>query len=244
MNVARLTEVDYHRLSRVGQLHCLCLRLPQLRPVAVTRRRLFRHVVGELHPVEREIPLSPFLPPLLDQEREQRRMFIRRPGIRFTLVPNDALHAVPNRRMDHPGEDVSWTRIIDEPVARSLRYGLLFRLRFCAVRFPFFRRRDEIRLPLRRLQLRLALGGALHQRLESGILFQRGAPDPRFRGRTTPRVVDEPNRDAKNLVDVAAIEEADGAERLRALRRRGLPLAREIALQFLRTNAWHGDEPQ
>ena len=45
-------------------------------------------MVGELHPIERKITLTPLLAPLLDHERKKFGILIGATRVGFALIPN------------------------------------------------------------------------------------------------------------------------------------------------------------
>ena len=75
--------------------------------------------------------MVPFLAPLLDHEREELRVLPGPSGVGFSLVPNDALEAIPERRMNDAAENVPGPRVAGEPLERG---GRLAR---CRLRLSF-----------------------------------------------------------------------------------------------------------
>src|SRR6266850_97332 len=80
MNVLALAQINDDGLPGVREFHGHRLRFAQFRPTAVTRLLLLSHEIGELHPIEWEIALSPFLAPLLDHEGKEIAIFPRAAG--------------------------------------------------------------------------------------------------------------------------------------------------------------------
>ena len=80
-----------------------------------------REEIGELHPVEREITLVPFLAPLLDEERKQLGILPGAAGIGLALIPNDAFDAIAQGRVEDPAKNIPRTGIAAEPLLRRLR---------------------------------------------------------------------------------------------------------------------------
>src|SRR5262249_34353739 len=158
-------------------------------------------------------------------------VFGRTAGIAFALIPNDALDPVADGGIEHAVEDVARTGVAAHP-------GLRVRRR-TGNRSAFGARRGGVLLPFRQggfvSGLRLAgvpvlfpLYRAIHEPLETRIIFQRLTAHPGFGRGTAPGVVDQANRNADDLVNIASEEKTDGAETERGFRPGNLPFSFEI----------------
>ena len=247
MDVAALADVDDHGLAGVGQAQGLGLGLAELGPRALTGCGFLGHEIGELHPVEGEVTLTLFLAPLLDEEGKQLGVFVGATGVGLALIPDDALDSVAQRGVDDAGENIAGAGVAGEPRERILRRGCRCLARGFGGRagdFMFFRGGFEIGLGLGGRGVGFALFRAGHQQRETRIFFDRLAAHPRLGGGTAPRVIDQPDGHIKNVVEVAAVEIADGAEILGVGRICNLPFAFEIGFQFLRADLRHGDDAE
>ena len=90
-------------------------------------------------------------------------------------------------------------------------------------------------------QIGLALAGVGHEEGEARIVFDGLAADPRLGGGSAPSVVDQADRHIENVVQIAAVNVADGAEVFDVGGIGDLPLALEIGLQILRADLRDGN---
>ena len=250
VNVIRLADVGDDALAGFGQFaHGERLRLAQFGPVAVSRLGLVGFEVGQLHPVEGEIALLPFFAPMLDHEGEQLAVFLRAAGVRFALIPNRALDAITNRRMQHACIQIARTMLTGQRILRRTRR--IHRNRFAGLECFFPRQRPGIDLGfvIRHLLFkgllregRLGLLPLHDDRGKARVFFQHVALHPRLAGAAAPGVVDQAHRHAEDFMQHSA-EMITHRRELACVRRTALlPLAFEIVLNLLCADLWHRDE--
>ena len=75
-------------------IHGHRLSFSQLSPIALSGFLGFCFEIRKLHPVEWEVPLAPFISPVLNHQWEQIAVLISSPRIGFPLIPNRAANAV------------------------------------------------------------------------------------------------------------------------------------------------------
>src|ERR1035441_8251822 len=127
MDVSLVANVSNHRHGRAGDL----LPAHQLRLANLGRHPL---VWRDLHELERELALSPSLPPVLDHGWEQLLILSRPARVGFALIPDGPGDGVGLQRNNHsiveaggPTGAAAWVRRRargrGEPFARGLRSG-------------------------------------------------------------------------------------------------------------------------
>ena len=95
VNVASFTDVDDDGLSDVSEtIHRHGLGFAELRPGGVPWVILFLTEISQLHVVEGEVSLAPFVTPVLDHQREQVAVLVCPVGVGFSLIPDGSTDAV------------------------------------------------------------------------------------------------------------------------------------------------------